>query len=56
MDQRKIEMMRLFFEKIIDEIIEDKEIEEKAYELEHSIKGTLDVPAISEDAKPPLFD
>jgi len=55
MDNR-IKMMELFFDKIIDEIIEDAEIMEKAYELEHSVKGTLDVPAISEDAKPPLID
>jgi hypothetical protein len=49
-------MMELFFDKIIDEIIEDAEIFEIAYNLEHSVKGTLDVPAISEDAKPPLID
>jgi hypothetical protein len=55
MDNR-IKMMELFFEEIMDEIIEDAEIMEKAYELEHSVKGTLDVPAISEDAKPPLID
>jgi len=47
MDNR-IKMMQLFFEEIMDEIIEDAEILEKAYELEHSVKGTLDVPSISE--------
>jgi hypothetical protein len=55
MDNR-IKMMELFFEEIMDEIIEDAEILEIAYNLEHSVKGTLDVPAISEDAKPPLID
>ena len=48
MDQRKIKMMELFFDKIMDEIIEDAEILEMAYDLEHSVKGTLDVPSISE--------
>ena len=55
MDNR-IKMMELFFEEIMDEIIEDAEILEIAYNLEHSVKGTLDVPYISEDAKPPLID
>jgi hypothetical protein len=39
---------------IIDELPVE-EIIEKAYHLEHSVKGTLDVPSINEDAKPLLI-
>jgi hypothetical protein len=46
--------MEAFFDTIINEIIEDAEIIDKSYELEHSVKGTLDVPSINEVAKPLL--